>query len=167
MSFPIILTGGQVTVNKSPMTAVDLVCAGWGTHDEGFVQLALGADMVGSNIRMLGEFDWPQPKTPVTTTRSFPLFVVSECDQNGDPFDPFEGAWSNLAYLREHVFDQPAVADRPDGTREVTLTLPTGDEYEAHCQFRVRIQEPTASGWYLLVDVDIVEGSFQPVEPVS
>lgn len=165
MAFPVILTGGLVTVNAGDVggTETDLINPAWGTHDEGFSQLALSPQMVGGDVNLIGEYTSAQPQTPVATTRSFPLFVVTECDHTGAAHGP-GGVWSNLAYLRTHVFSRPDLTLRPDGTRYTTLTLPNGDELWADCRFSERVSKPTPTGWFMTVDCWIRQGAFLPLD---
>ena len=162
MAFPIILTGGQVTVNTDGTgVEVPLICAGWGTHEEGFTELLRSPDMRGADFDMAGEETQAGLWTPVASTRSVPLYIVAECDHNGDPYTG-NGARSNLAYLRTHVIAPPDREDRPDGTRQTTLEW-DDDEYVADCRFTERISQPASHGWFLVLDVWIRQGEFQLV----
>lgn len=163
------LTAARITVNTAPLTVVDLVGPAWGTTDAGFSELMLGPDLAGENVAMSGDYDLPVRKTPMTTRRSFPLYVSGECDPAGVlAAEPEAQVWENVRYLRQHVFDPPAIADRPDGTRIVTLTDPNGtSQYRGAAHFL----QPTISelippfGWFLVVELEIPVGYFMPYVP--
>lgn len=160
MALPVILTGGQLTVNTSPLTTVDLICPAWTTHDAGFADLWRGPDIAGQNIPIPGAADYPVRRFPTTSIRQFPLFVVGECDRAGTPnANAITGLQANLDFLRANVFDPPPIADRPDGTRVLTLTMPSGATRTTSAHFRpFTISEATPSGWFLLCEVEIATG---------
>lgn len=161
MALPVITTGGQITVNGSPLTPVDLCTAAWTTVDAGFTELWRGADVGGSNIPIPGAADYPIRRYPTTSTRQFPLFVVGECDQDGTPYsDAREGLEANIDYLRVNVFDPPSLTDRPNGTRAITLTMPSAATRSGDVHFKpFVISEPTPSGWLLVCEIDIPSGA--------
>lgn len=165
------LTAARIEINTAPLTVIDLTSPWCGTTDEGYLELSLGPDLAGENVRVAGDYDFPVRKTPVTTRRSFPLFVSGEVDRNGDPVaDPEAQAWSNLRHLRAHVFDPPALADRPDGTRVVTLTDPDGTSMfrgDAHFYQPTIAEYVPPFGIFLVVDLDIVNGYLMPYTPPS
>lgn len=165
MALPVITTGGQITVNATPLTTVNLCTAAWTTVDAGFTELWRGPDIGGSNIPIPGAADYPIRRYPTTSTRQFPLFVVGDCNYAGTPnANGIAGLEENIDYLRLHVFDPPSISDSPDGTRFMTVTMPSGSSSRAgYVHFKpFTISEATPSGWLLVCEVDIPEGALTP-----
>lgn len=161
MALPVIVTGGQIVVNVAPLTTVNLICPAWSTHDEGFSEFYRGPDVAGQNIPIPGAADYPTRRFPITSTRQFPLFVVGECDCTGTPnANAITGLQANLDFLRANVFDPPPLVDRPDGTRVVTITMPSGVTRTGSVHFKpFTISEPTPYGWFLACEVEIPTGA--------
>lgn len=161
MALPLLTTGGQIAVNATPLTIVNLVGYAWTVVDAGFTDLWRGPDVGGSNIPIPGAADYPMRRYPRTSTRQIPMFVTGECNVAGTPnADAIKGIEENIDYLRANVFDPPAIADRPNGTRHLTMTMPSGSTRSGDVHFGpLTISEAAPWGWLIVAEVEIPAGA--------
>lgn len=129
---------GQITVNSDggDLTPVELNTSAWRYLEATLFELTRGLTYSHSNIERPGDYDLVVPPFPQSVRRTLRMVTFGAVDHEGERHDDrMVGIESNLNYIETHITAIPDLADRPDGTREVTVDMPSGEKWRNDLTF--------------------------------